>query len=102
MKTQLWPCTPSPAVHGWYLPGLSPPCLGSAGDQTRRFTGSGVEKVLLHFSHFWSRIESSFSGSRTGRKRGEAVDGENKKKISKSILQVWLYSQQGGLLIWSM
>lgn len=39
MKTQLWPCTPSPAICGWYLPGLPPSCLGSAGDLTRRSVG---------------------------------------------------------------
>lgn len=32
MKTQLSPCTPSPAICGWYLPGLLPSCLGSVGD----------------------------------------------------------------------
>lgn len=51
MKTQLWPCTPSPAICGWYLPGLPPSCLGSAGDLTRRSAwGDGVVLVKSCFA----------------------------------------------------
>lgn len=47
MKPQLRSCTPSPAICGWYQPGLPPSCLGSSGYQTRRFARGWVSLALL-------------------------------------------------------
>lgn len=55
LKTQLWPCTASPAICGWHLHVLLPSCLGSVRDQTRFARGKEggrLSLALLH--HLWS------------------------------------------------
>lgn len=46
MKTQIWLCTASSAICGWYLPVLLPSCLGSVRDQTKRFARGWVKSCF--------------------------------------------------------